>query len=114
MGFGKYSYNNFMFSKFDLVLPTITEGIISKVIDFSGEEVYFKTDSFIYNGYSGTPIWSNQEWIGLSIFILKNSNNSIKFPRHNFSYSSKFIKNYLITPTLPDSTPTLESSLTLF
>jgi hypothetical protein len=37
MGFGKYSYHNFIFSKFDRVLPTITEGIISKIIDFSGE-----------------------------------------------------------------------------
>jgi hypothetical protein len=37
MGFGKYSYNNSIFSKFDLVLPTITSGIISKIIEFSGE-----------------------------------------------------------------------------
>lgn len=33
MGFGKYSYSSHLFSKIDLFLPTIANGIISKVID---------------------------------------------------------------------------------
>ena len=92
IGFGKYPYMSHYFDKVDLFLPTIDNGIISKVIEHNLEQVYFKTDMHIYNGYSGCPIWHQSHWIGIAFFIVRNPISSAKHPRHNFSYCRKLIQ----------------------
>ncbi len=57
LGFGKFSYFPKIFNKIDAVMPTVESGIISKVINLGGSNVFIKTDASLYNGFSGCGIW---------------------------------------------------------
>lgn len=93
IGFGKYAYDDCIFEKWQVVLPTIQRGCISKVINTNAEPTFIKTDANLYNGYSGCGIWQNQQLVGMAIFILKNKSNSLNYNNHNYSYLREYIED---------------------
>jgi hypothetical protein len=57
LGFGRISYNINIFDKFELVLPTIARGVVSKIIEIGNLNLFLKTDAKLYSGFSGCGIW---------------------------------------------------------
>jgi hypothetical protein len=95
IGFGKYNYGIHNFRFVDLLLPTIMRGIISKTITINSTLVAFKTDANLYHGFSGCGIWRGHSHIGMAVFIIKNITTLSHLTKHNFSYSSSFLRHSL-------------------
>lgn len=95
LGFGKYGFSARLFHRVEVVMPTIENGIVSKVINLGNRSTFIKTDAVLYNGFSGCGIWMGAQLIGMAVFILKNKTNHSNFNHHNFSYSVNFILELL-------------------
>lgn len=91
MGFGKLPFHGNIFTKFDMVFPTVAVGVVSKVISIGNKDIFMKTDAKLYSGFSGCGIWK-EEMVGMAVFILKNKTTNSHHNRHNFSYTSDFIE----------------------
>ena len=86
IGFGKLSFLDIHFQLTEVLLPTFTDGVLSKVIFYKDNEIYFKTDCSLFNGFSGCAIWHEGRWLGNTVFIIKNRISQDKHAKHNFSY----------------------------
>jgi hypothetical protein len=68
--------------------------MISKIIHLNNESIYIKTSANLYNGFSGSGIWTKDGLAGMAVFIIKNGNNSLSY--HNYSYSMNFLNKFRI------------------
>lgn len=95
IGFGKLPFLDFHFQVAEILLPTYTDGIVSKIVSNKNDDIYFKTDCSLFNGFSGCAIWHEGRWIGNTVFIVKNKISQDKHPKHNFSYQRNFIEEFI-------------------
>jgi len=91
IGFGRFDYSLYKLAFVELILPTITMGIVSKKMYSDSVPIIFKTDASLHHGFSGCGIWSKQKQKGVAVFIVKNTTNSNELTRHNFNYLTSYI-----------------------
>ena len=106
IGFGRESYSEHLFGEFELLLPTVRRGVVSKEIRHRDSVFYFKTDLDLYNGFSGCAVWAGQAMVGMAVFILKSAIDHRNHHRHNFSLALSQIQHYLTNPSVPQETLT--------
>jgi len=80
----------------DVILPTLSRGIVSKIIYANKLPIIFKTDASLHHGFSGCGIWLGKMQKGVAVFIIKNTASSNSLTKHNFSYLTSFVSTELL------------------